>query len=49
MGLELAAAMGLDVPYDAARNGPEKPRQLLRKERLADLNLFLRLTAHADG
>jgi len=34
---------------DAARNGPKKQRQLLRKERLADDNLFLRLTAHANG
>ncbi len=34
---------------DATRNGPEKPRQLLRKERLADVNQFLLLTAHANG
>jgi len=34
---------------DAARNGPKKQRQLLRKEKLADDNLFLQLTAHANG
>jgi hypothetical protein len=40
---------GTNYTLDAARNGPEKPRQLLRKERLADGNLFSCLTAHANG
>jgi hypothetical protein len=34
---------------DAARNGPEKQRPLLRKERLAGGNLFSRLATHANG
>ena len=40
---------GTNYILDAARNGPEKQRQLLRKERLADGNLFFLLTAHANG
>jgi hypothetical protein len=34
---------------DAARNGPEKQRQLLRKEKLPAGNPFSLLTAHANG
>jgi hypothetical protein len=40
---------GTNCTLDAARNGPKKQRQLLRKEKLADDNLFLQLTAHANG
>jgi len=40
---------GTNCTLDAARNGPEKQRQLLRKEMLADENLFLLLTPHANG
>jgi hypothetical protein len=40
---------GTNRTLDAARNGPEKQRQLLRKEMLAAENLFSLLTAHANG
>ncbi len=40
---------GTNGTLDAARNGPEKQRQLLREARLADGNLFSHLTAHANG
>jgi hypothetical protein len=40
---------GTNCILDAARNGPERQRQLLRKERLAAGNLFFLLTAHANG
>jgi hypothetical protein len=40
---------GPNRTLDAARNGPEKQRQLLRKEKLPDENHFLLLTAHANG
>jgi len=40
---------GTNCTLDAVRNGPERQRQLLRKGRLADENLFLPLTAHANG
>src|SRR3990172_1575462 len=40
---------GTNCTLDAARHGPERPRQLLRKEKLADGNLFSLLTAHANG
>src|ERR1039457_3082458 len=40
---------GTNDSVDAARNGPERQRQLLRKERLADGKLFSLLTAHANG
>jgi len=40
---------GTNCTLDAARHGPEKQRQLLRKERLAGGNLFFFLTAHANG
>jgi hypothetical protein len=40
---------GTNCTMDAARNGPEKQRPLLRTERLADGNLFPRLTTHANG
>jgi hypothetical protein len=40
---------GTNCTLDAARNGLEKPRPLLRKERLAGGNLFFRLTTHANG
>jgi hypothetical protein len=40
---------GTNRTLDAVRNGPEKQRQLLRKERLAAENLFSLLTAHANG
>jgi hypothetical protein len=39
---------GTNCTLDAARNGSEKQRQLLI-QRLADDNLFLLLTAHANG
>jgi len=38
-----------EEPSKAARNGLKRQRQLLRKERLADGNPFLHLTAHANG
>jgi len=40
---------GTNGTLDAARTGPKRPRQLLRKERLADKNLISLLTAHANG
>ena len=40
---------GTNYTLDAARNGPEKQRQLLREERLADGNRFSLLTARANG
>lgn len=40
---------GTNCTLDAARNGPEKQRQLLRKGKLAAENLFSLLTAHAIG
>jgi hypothetical protein len=41
---------GTNGTLDAARNGPEKQRQLLRKrQKLAAENLFSLLTAHANG
>jgi hypothetical protein len=41
---------GTNCTLDAARNGPEKQRQLLRKkQKLADENPFFLLTAHANG
>ena len=40
---------GTNGTLDAARNGPERQRQLLREEKLADGKLFLLLTAHANG
>ena len=40
---------GTNYTLDAARNGPEKQRQLLREERLADGNHFSLLTARANG
>jgi hypothetical protein len=40
---------GTNYILDAARNGPKKQRQLLRKERLADGDPFSLLTAHANG
>jgi hypothetical protein len=40
---------GTNRTLDAARNGPEKQRQLLRNEMLAAENLFSLLTAHANG
>jgi hypothetical protein len=40
---------GTNCTLDAARNGPERSRQLLGKEKLADGNLFILLTAHVNG
>src|ERR1039458_6256539 len=40
---------GTNCTLDAARNGPERQRQLFRNKKLADENLFLLLTAHANG
>jgi hypothetical protein len=40
---------GTNGTLDAARNGPKKQRQLLRKEKLADENPFSLLTVHANG
>jgi hypothetical protein len=41
---------GRNRALNAARNnGRKRPRQLLRKEKLADGNPFLHLTAHANG
>jgi hypothetical protein len=40
---------GTNCTLDAARNGPKRPRQLLRKRKLADGKLFSHLTAHANG
>ena len=38
-----------DTFAGGTRNGPKKPRQLLRKERLVTGNPFFFLTAHANG
>ena len=40
---------GPNYSLDAAGTGPKKERQLLRKERLADGNLFFSWTAPANG
>jgi hypothetical protein len=40
---------GRNRALNAARNGQKRQRQLLRKERLADGNPFLHLTALANG
>jgi hypothetical protein len=40
---------GTNCTLDAARNGPEKQRQLLGKKRLAAGKLFSFLTAHVNG
>jgi hypothetical protein len=40
---------GTNRTLDAARNGQERQRQLLRNEMLAAENLFSLLTSHANG
>jgi hypothetical protein len=40
---------GPNYTLAAARNGRKKQRQLLGKEKLAEGNLFSRLTAHVNG
>ena len=41
--------VGIDLHSNNALCGQRRQRQLLRKERLADGNLFSLLTAHANG
>ena len=39
---------GTNCTLDAARNGPKRERELLRKAKLADGNHFPHLTTHAN-